>query len=130
MECHSKGMRFKRWSGGGKYRNKKCVIDEIKFDSQKEGKRYVELKALLDQGKIMDLKCHPAYLLQEGFVRDGKKHRKITYEADFEYRDVATQKTIIEDVKASKFFVTEVFKIKKKLFLKNLADYIIFTEVY
>ncbi len=123
-------MRFKRWSKGSKFRNKKCEQDGIKFDSLKEMRRYVELKALQVKGTIMDLTCHPVYLLQEAFERDGKKYRKIEYEADFRYVDISTKKTIIEDVKASKYFVTDVYKLKKKLFLKNLTDGMIFTEIY
>lgn len=120
---------FKRYFKS-KYRNKKCVIDNQSFDSQKEGKRYLELKALLLKGTITDLVCHPVYLLQDKYVHEGKTIRKIEYEADFKYTDVSTKRTIIEDVKASKFFVTDVYKLKKKLFLKNLADGMIFMEIY
>ena len=42
----------------------------------------------------------------------GERHRGISYEADFEYREGET--LIVEDVKG---FETQVFKLKKKLLL-------------
>lgn len=109
-----------------KYNNCKTVVNGISFDSKREAERYMELQYLLNERKIQALKCHPVYLLQEAFDRDGKRHRKIEYEADFEYIDQATGKTIVEDVKGWK---TEIYKIKKKLFLKNLPENTVFMEI-
>lgn len=94
-----------------KYRNKKIVVDNIKFDSILEARRYNELKLLLRAGKIQDLKLQPRFLLQEGFKKNGKTYRKIEYVADFMY--IEDDKTIVEDVKG---FATKDFKIKEKLF--------------
>lgn len=94
-----------------KYRNKKIVVDNIKFDSILEARRYNELKLLLRAGKIQDLKLQPRFLLQEGFKKNGKTYRKIEYVADFMYKE--DSKTIVEDVKG---FATKDFKIKEKLF--------------
>lgn len=94
-----------------KYRNKKIVVDNIKFDSILEARRYNELKLLLRAGKIQDLKLQPRFLLQEGFKKNGKTYRKIEYVADFAYSE--NGKTVVEDVKG---FVTKEFKIKEKLF--------------
>lgn len=94
-----------------KYRNKKIVVDNIKFDSILEARRYNELKLLLRAGEIQDLKLQPRFLLQEGFKKNGKTYRKIEYVADFMYKE--DSKTIVEDVKG---FATKDFKIKEKLF--------------
>jgi hypothetical protein len=65
-------------------------------------------------GVIKELKLQPKFLLQEGFERDGKKYRAIFYIADFEY--IKDGKRIVEDVKGMK---TDVYKLKKKMFLKK-----------
>ena len=107
-----------------KYNAKKIKIDEIEFDSKKEAKRYLELKMLEKAGKIKDLKLQPAFLLQEGFYYRGKAIRQITYRADFEYVDEKGNK-VVEDVKG---FKTDVYNLKKKLFLKKHPD-VVFKEI-
>lgn len=97
-----------------KYYNKKIVIDGILFASKAEGKRYVELKLLQKVGEIVDLRLQPKYVLQEGFVKNGKKFRPITYTADFEYKTLT--EVIAEDVKSTFTSKLAVFGIKKKLF--------------
>ncbi len=99
-----------------KFKNKKTKVDGIVFDSQKEAKRYLELKMLLKTGEISELKLQPIYILQDKFKLNGKTIRDIKYIADFEYLDNATGKTVIEDVKGIK---TDVYKLKKKLFQKK-----------
>lgn len=100
-----------------KYRAKKTVIDGIKFDSKKEAKRYIVLKALEGKGEIEKLMLQPRFLLQEGFRKNGKAYRKIEYVADFMYEQDG--KLIIEDVKGIK---TDVYKLKQKLFEKKYQD--------
>ena len=97
-----------------KYHSKKTVVDGHKFDSKKEAERYKELKALEELGVIEDLKLQPRFVLQESF-KDSKwgAQRAITYVADFLYKE--DRKTVVEDVKGMK---TDVYRIKKKLFLK------------
>ena len=46
-----------------KYHNRKVEIDGIKFDSTKEGERYLELKLLLKAGKIRDLQMQVEFEL-------------------------------------------------------------------
>ena len=96
-----------------KYGNKKTIIDNITFDSKAEANRYCELKMLL-KGKVINaLVLQPQYLLQEPFKDfSGKKQRAITYVSDFEYLE--NGKMVVEDVKGMK---TDVYKLKKKLFL-------------
>ena len=108
-----------------KYNAKKVIVDEIEFDSKKEAKRYQELKLLEKSGKIRDLKLQPVFLLQEGFYYKGKAQRQITYKADFEYIDERGQR-VVEDVKG---FKTDVYKIKKKLFLAKYGKEIEFKEI-
>lgn len=107
-----------------KYHNKKIEVDGITFDSMKEAKRYYELKQLESVGVIDGLLIHPKFELQESFVnREWGKQRPITYSADFIYQQ--DDQTIVEDVKGMK---TDVYKLKKKLFLKKYPD-VIFREV-
>lgn len=68
-----------------KYRNKKVVIDGIKFHSQAEGSRYLELKLLTRAKEISNLQLQPHFLLQEEFKKNGKTYKKIEYIADFMY---------------------------------------------
>ena len=97
-----------------KYWNKKVLIDWIKFDSKKEAKFYQELKILERAWNIKDLELQPKFILQEKFKNEWKTERAITYLADFMYFDNIKKKQVIVDVKG---FKTEVYKIKRKLFL-------------
>lgn len=94
-----------------KYRNKKTVVDNIKFESNLEATRYKELKLLQRAKQISNLRLQVPFLLQEGFKKNGTTHRKIEYIADFVYEE--NGQTIVEDTKGMK---TETFKIKQKLF--------------
>lgn len=94
-----------------KYKNRKIVVDDIKFDSILEANRYKELKLLQRAKQISNLRLQVPFLLQESFKKNGKIHRKIEYIADFVYEE--NGQTIVEDTKGMK---TETFKIKQKLF--------------
>ena len=107
-----------------KYGNKTIEFEGIKFDSIAEYRRYADLLLLEKAGEITDLQVHPRFLLQEAFTRpDGGREAKITYEGDFQYNDHG--KVVVEDVKGCR---TEVFKIKRKLFLARYPE-IKFVEV-
>ena len=80
-----------------KYGAKKCEYDGIKFDSQKERDRYIELKLLEKGGAIRDLQLQVPFVLQDGFEFNGKKILPIKYIADFTYW--ANGELVIEDVK-------------------------------
>lgn len=106
-----------------KYNASKTVVDGIKFDSRAEARRYRELKLLQRAGEIKDLELQPSFLLIEKFKCKGKSYRDTRYVADFAYIEVKTGLQVIEDVKGVE---TEVFRLKKKLFLKrygNLYDF-------
>lgn len=101
-----------------KYNAKKTVVDGIEFDSIREADRYCELKLLEKAKEIRNLELQPRFLLQDKFKdKMGTTHRKIEYVADFIYID-KDDKKIVEDVKG---MMTDVYKLKKKLFL-NLYD--------
>lgn len=104
--------------GYNKYKNKKTIVDGIKFDSEMESHYYIYLKQLKEIGKVVDFVLQPSYLLQEGFNLNGKRIRAITYKADFKviYKDGHEE---VIDVKGK---LTEEFKIKRKMLLYKYRD--------
>ena len=108
-----------------KYNNNKPIVDNVKFDSNKEARYYNELKIRQQAGEIEDFQLQPEFVLQEGFRdKTGKKHRAIKYRADFKIKHIDDSEEII-DVKGYK---TNVYRIKKKLLLYKYPD-INFKEV-
>ena len=101
-----------------KYKNKKTIVDGIKFDSEMESHYYIYLKQLKEIGEVVDFVIQPTYLLQEGFDLNGKRIRPITYKADFKviYKDGHEE---VIDVKGK---LTEEFKIKRKMLLYRYRD--------
>lgn len=99
-----------------KYGNKQVVIDGIKFDSKKEANRYLELQLMEDTDYITDLELQKKFELIPSYEINGRKIRAMNYICDFYYFDLMTGKYIVEDVKPSKNFQTDVYKLKKKLF--------------
>jgi len=117
-----------------KYKNILCECDGYKFDSQKEMKRYQELKILVVGRVIKNLKLQPKFNLigvcgQQLYIegklkKDGTpRQRKMTYSADFSYDDARTGVPTVEDVKG---FKTDVYKIKKAI-MKSMGYDIIET---
>jgi hypothetical protein len=101
----------------GKYGARKTVLDGITFASVKESRRYSELKLLQRAGEISGLELQPVFMLQEGFTHGGKKHRPITYRADFRYVEKGV--VVVED---SKGFSNPLYLLKKKLLLCRYPD--------
>ena len=99
-----------------KYHNIKISVDGIKFDSKLEAERYEQLKILERAGVIRDLELQPEYELIPSFRKNGKTWRRTVYKADFRYILAENDKTIIEDVKGSTAVITDVFRLKQKLF--------------
>lgn len=98
-----------------KYYNRKVIADGYTFDSRAEYARYQELKLLEYAGEITALTVHPRYTLDNGFTAaDGTRFRPLTYAPDFTY--TCNGVTVAEDVKGVR---TEVYKIKKRLFMKT-----------
>lgn len=106
------------------------------FDSKKEERRYTELALLQRAGKITNLKRQVKFVLipaqrersterytrgqNKGQLKPGKLiEKECSYYADFCYTD-GTGKYVVEDVKGYRGGgAYEVFKIKRKLMLKN-----------
>lgn len=106
-----KALEAKRLAKKPKYNNTKVLIDNILFDSKKEGARYSELKLMEKAGLISSLVLQPKFELKvNGF-------KVATYIADFCYNDFRGKGSgdfisVTEDVKGVK---TPVYNLKKKL---------------
>lgn len=100
----------------GKYHNRKVEIDGFKFDSQKEGNRYLILKRMEKEGKIKDLQRQVSFEI----VPKSKGERAVRYVADFMYVETVTGNIIVEDVKG---YRTEVYNLKRKLFKYRYPEY-------
>lgn len=95
----------------------------IRFDSKKEARRFDELLAMLQAGKIRELKLQPQFTLQEAYTTtEGVRVRAIRYQADFSYERITEPDRhgemrwlkVVEDVK-SRATKTRVYAMKKKL---------------
>lgn len=99
-----------------KYHNTNTIADGIKFDSKLEAERYAQLKILERAGVIRGLELQPSFELLPSFRKNGKTWRKTVYKADFRYILADGDRIIIEDVKGSTAVITDVFRLKQKLF--------------
>lgn len=95
----------------------------LRFDSQKEARRYDELAALEREGVIRDLRMQTEFTLQEAYTDNaGKRVRAIRYRADFTYRkqvivELTGEKAwplVVEDVK-SRATRTKQYVMKRKM---------------
>lgn len=108
-----------------KYHNTKTVADGIKFDSKIEAERYTQLKMMERAGVIRNLELQPSFELLPSFRKNGKTWRKTVYKADFRYILSDGDIIIIEDVKGSTEVITDVFRLKQKLFEYKYPEYTI-----
>ncbi len=117
-------------SGSSKYHAEKVTVNGINFDSKKEARRWLELTALEQAGKIHDLRRQVKYLLipeqrerctdiyksgpKKGQFKPGRiLERECAYYADFDYyTEDGTH--VVEDAKGVR---TEVYRLKKKMLL-------------
>jgi hypothetical protein len=84
-----------------KYHAKATVVDNIRFHSQKEARRYQELKLLEKAGEIWDLEIQPKFPLRapsEKTLAGTFPDQVGLYLADFAYRDRTGR--VVEDVKS------------------------------
>ena len=114
--------------GGRKYHNKPTervtpAGNVLRFDSQKEARRYDELATLERAGKIRDLRLQVDFTLQEAYTDgEGRRVRAIRYRADFTYVQVKEtigeytfrDQLVVEDVK-SRATRTKEYIMKRKL---------------
>ena len=98
---------------GSKYGNKKVVAGGHQFDSKREARRYLDLKAMEMAGQIRDLRLQVRYLLIPSQRIDGKVvEREVCYVADFVYEQDG--KTVVEDSKGHR---TKEYILKRKMML-------------
>lgn len=95
----------------------------LRFDSQKEARRYDELAKLERAGKIRELRMQVDFTLQEAYTDgEGRRVRAIRYRADFTYVQVKEtigeytfrDQLVVEDVK-SRATRTKEYIMKRKL---------------
>jgi hypothetical protein len=99
-----------------KYHARKCEAFGIIFDSQAERDRYFQLVEMQQDGIIHHLRCHPEFVLLEGFRDiDGKSERAIKYCGDFQYTD-ANGLVVVEDVKSKATAQSRDWSLRRKLF--------------
>ena len=80
--------------GENKFGAKPVTINGIRFDSSKEGRRYVDLQLLEQAGEIENLRVQVPYDLHVEGVKLG------VYVADFVYFDVERGEEVVEDTKS------------------------------
>lgn len=97
--------------------NRLNTNDIIVFDSETEYLRYQYLKNQELLGNVSNISVHQQFPLLSAFDgATGKHHEELVYEADFVYYDRKSKRTIVEDVKGSKYSIEEVFYVKWKVF--------------
>lgn len=95
-----------------KYHNAPAERAGIRFDSQKEARRYDELMVMLRAGIISDLRLQQQFTLQESYMTEtGERIRAIRYTADFSYRFGG--KLVVEDVKSKPTRTKEYLRNRK-----------------
>lgn len=95
-----------------KYRNERTERGALRFDSQKEARRYDELMTMLRAGLITDLRLQPQFTLQESYVTEtGQRIRAVRYTADFSYRFGG--RLVVEDVKSTATRTKEYLRNRK-----------------
>lgn len=102
-----------------KYGSEKITIDGICFDSKMEGQFYEYLKDKMAKGEIQNFELQPEFILQDAFMKYGKKYKAIRYKADFMVY-LNDEDFIVYDVKG---FETADFKLKKKMFEFKYRDF-------
>lgn len=97
-----------------KYGNRTVVYQGIKFDSQRELERWLELKLLERAGEITDLQRQVKFELIPSQMYDGKVvERAVNYIADFVYQEKNGNK-VVEDTKGMR---TKEYILKRKMML-------------
>lgn len=110
-----------------KYHAKKTTIDGHTFASKREAEQYLLYKAMLQSGEIKRLVLQPTFILQEWFMRDGKRIRAIKYTADFLLVYPGQRQKVVE-VKSEATAKARDYVLRKKLFLHKFP-WIEFEEV-
>lgn len=106
---HAHGVGVRR-----KYANVPTTLDGQRFDSQREARRYGELRLLEKAGQIRALTLQPSFPLWASAAR-GELVEVARYVADFQYdeRDGQGWRLVVEDAKGVR---TTVYKLKRRWF--------------
>lgn len=94
-----------------KYGNKKTEVDGLVFDSKREAKHWLELKAMQQRGEIFDLRRQVKFELIPAVRLDGRMRPATKYVADFVYTDKDGNK-VVADSKGCK---TPEYQMKRKM---------------
>ena len=95
-----------------KYNAKPAVVDGIRFASDKEARRYSELKLLVRAGEISQLVPHPVFeFIIEGKPVKMRNGQTAKYTADFQY--LKNGEVVVEDVKGYK--ITDDYRLRRAL---------------
>ena len=114
QESYNVSHETKNARSDSKYGNRKVEVGGITFDSKREARRYLELKAMEAAGEISELRLQVKYLLIPSQRIDGKVvEREVAYVADFTYYDKGGN-LVVEDTKGHR---TKDYIIKRKLVL-------------
>lgn len=99
-----------------KFNAQKVEMDGMTFDSKKEHKRYIELKAMQQRGEIFGLEHHTKFELAPKTKLEGEKRAKpaLRYFADFTYYNTRGE-YIVEDVKSAATRKLASYRNKKHL---------------
>ncbi|MGV0886004.1 DUF1064 domain-containing protein [Acinetobacter venetianus] len=99
-----------------KFNAQKVDLDGMTFDSKKEHKRYIELKAMQQRGEIFELEHHTKFELAPKIKLEGGKRAKpaLRYFADFTYYNIKGE-YIVEDVKSAATRKLASYRTKKHL---------------
>ena len=98
---------------GSKYGNKKVEVNGILFDSKREARRYLDLRAMEIAGQIQNLRLQVKYeLLPSQRINGRVVEREVTYVADFVYEQ--NGEAVVEDSKGHR---TKDYILKRKLML-------------
>ncbi|WP_343619658.1 DUF1064 domain-containing protein [Acinetobacter proteolyticus] len=99
-----------------KFNASKVDCDGMTFDSKKEHRRYIELKAMHQCGEITRLEHHTKFELAPKTKLEGEKRAKpaVRYFADFTYYN-ATSEYIVEDEKSAATRKLPSYRTKKHL---------------
>lgn len=120
----------KAHGSSNKYHAEKITVNGITFDSKKEARRFLELTALEQAGKIHGLRRQVKYLLipeqrercaeiyksgpKKGQFKPGRVlERECAYYADFDYYE-EDGTHVVEDVKGMR---TKEYRLKRKMLL-------------
>ncbi|MDM1019681.1 DUF1064 domain-containing protein [Acinetobacter sp. VNK23] len=99
-----------------KFNASKVECDGMTFDSKKEYRRYIELKAMQQRGEVFGLEHHTKFELAPKTKIEGEKRAKpaLRYFADFTYY-IITGEYVVEDVKSAATRKKDSYRNKKHL---------------